>query len=73
MKKNEETPSLEEALNKLEKIVQDLELGQLSLDKSMDKFEEGVNLYKICRKSLESADKKIKILTEALKEKDWQE
>ncbi len=73
MKKNAETPTLEEALTNLEKIVQDLELGQLSLDKSMDKFEEGVKLYKICRQSLESADKKIKILTDALKEENWSE
>jgi len=73
MKKSTEAPSLEEALTNLEKIVQDLEHGQLSLDTSMKKFEEGVKLYKICRQSLESADKKIKILTDALKEEDWSE
>jgi exodeoxyribonuclease VII small subunit len=66
-------PSLEDALQNLEKIVQELEKGQLKLDESLEKFESGVKLYRICRESLELADKKIKTLTDELKEETWQE
>jgi len=66
-------PSLEDALQNLEKIVQELEKGQLKLDESLEKFESGVKLYRICRESLELADKKIKTLTDELKEETWEE
>jgi exodeoxyribonuclease VII small subunit len=73
-KPNEEsTPTLEEALQNLEKIVQELEKGQLSLDESLKSFESGVKLYRICRQSLDQAEKKIKILTDDLKEENWEE
>ena len=69
----ENTPGLEEALAKLEQIVQELEKGNLNLDDSLRSFETGVKLYKTCRQSLEGAEKKIKLLTEDLKEENWQE
>ena len=52
----------EEALKKLEDIVEELEGGELSLDKSLVKYEEGVGLLVTCRKKLEQAKKKIEIL-----------
>ena len=52
----------EDALNKLENIVDKFESGQLSLDEMMKKYEEGSELAKICLKQLELADKKIKVL-----------
>ncbi len=52
----------EEALKKLEKIVEDLEDGNLPLDKSLEKYEEGIRLSKMCAKKLEVAKKKVEIL-----------
>ena len=52
----------EEALKKLEKIVGDLEDGNLSLDDALDKYEEGIKLSKLCQKKLEVAKKKVEIL-----------
>ncbi len=69
----EASPALEIALQDLEKIVQELEKGQLSLDDSLKSFEHGVKLYRICRQSLEQAEKKIKVLTDDLKEENWEE
>ena len=52
----------EEALKKLEKIVEDLENGNLPLDKSLEKYEEGIKLSRFCAKKLEAAKKKVEIL-----------
>ena len=52
----------EEMMQELEQISQDLEKGDLSLDESMKKFEEGIALSKKCSEILETAEKKIKIL-----------
>lgn len=55
----------EDALKKLEKIVADLESGDLSLDDSLKKYEEGVKLAQFCSKKLESARKKVEILVKS--------
>ena len=52
----------EEALKKLEKIVADLEKGELSLDESLAKYEEGIKLSKICSRQLEAAKSKVELL-----------
>jgi len=52
----------EENMEKLEKIVQDLENGDLNLEAKIDKFEEGMELSKKCSEILEEAEKKITIL-----------
>jgi len=52
----------EEALKRLEKIVQDLEDGDLPLDEACEKYEEGIRLSRTCAKKLEMAKKKIEIL-----------
>ncbi|MFH1776002.1 MAG: exodeoxyribonuclease VII small subunit [Candidatus Omnitrophota bacterium] len=52
----------EDALKKLEKIVSDIESGNLSLDESIKKYEEGMKLAEICSKRLEAAQKRIEIL-----------
>ena len=52
----------EEAFKKLEKIVQDLEKGDLSLDESLKKYQEGIELSRVCSQRLENAKKKIDIL-----------
>lgn len=54
--------TFESKMQELEKIVSELENGELSLDESVSKFEEGMNLSKECNKILENAEKKITIL-----------
>jgi len=52
----------EEALKKLEKIVEDLEKGDFSLDEALKKYQEGLELSRLCSQRLESAKKKIDLL-----------
>lgn len=54
--------SFEEQMEQLEKIVEELEKGELSLEDSVSKFEEGIKISKQCNKTLEEAEKKITIL-----------
>ena len=56
--------SFEENMENLEKIVTELEKGDLNLDESIAKFEEGIKISKGCNKILEEAEKKITILLE---------
>ena len=52
----------EECLQRLEQIVQELEKGDVSLEKSLTLFEEGMQLSAACRKELEQAEGKVEIL-----------
>ena len=52
----------EDGLKRLERIVEELESGNLSLDDSLEKYEEGIKLSKACSKKLEIARKKVEIL-----------
>ena len=54
--------TFEEQMEALENIVNELEKGDLNLDESVTKFEEGMKLPKDCNKILEQAEKKITIL-----------
>ena len=54
--------AFEEAFKNLEKIVDQLESGQETLEKSLELFEEGIKLSEICRAKLDNADQKIKKL-----------
>lgn len=56
-------PSFEESLAHLEEIVGDLEEGRLGLEDSLLRFEEGVRLLRNCQSLLETAERKIEILT----------
>lgn len=62
-KKTEPAPTFEADLESLEKIVEELEEGGLSLDDSLKKFEEGMRLAQRCDKALNAAEKKIEVLT----------
>jgi len=53
----------EEALSRLEMIVNDLEKGGLTLEESLKKFEEGIKLSDYCVKKLEEVEKKIEVLS----------
>ena len=52
----------EDALKKLEKIVEDLEGGDLSLDDALKKYQEGIELARLCAQRLDNARKKIDVL-----------
>jgi len=54
--------TFEKAMEKLEKIVQELESSDLPLEKAIKKFEEGVQLSKFCSEKLDETEKKITIL-----------
>ncbi|HUW22811.1 MAG TPA: exodeoxyribonuclease VII small subunit [bacterium] len=62
-----EEMKFEEAISRLEKIVQQLEEGEKSLEGSLKLFEEGIKLSKFCSGKLEEAKKKIEILTKSEK------
>ena len=54
--------SFEKALEKLERIVDQLETGDLPLDNSLKKYEEGIKLVRACQQKLDKAKKKIETL-----------
>ena len=55
-------PKFEESLTRLEKIVDELEKGDIALEKSLSLFEEGIKLSGACRKELEDAEGKVEVL-----------
>lgn len=54
--------NLEKSLADLEAIVEELESGDLPLDKAMKKFEEGIKLTRGCQAALKEAEQKVEIL-----------
>ncbi len=53
---------LEKSLADLEDLVEELESGDLSLEKAMKKFEEGIKLTRGCQAALKEAEQKVQIL-----------
>ena len=64
MPKKVKKPSFEETLQRLETIVEKMESGEVTLEKSLDWFEEGMELIKSCRDELEQAEQKVQELVE---------
>lgn len=63
----------EASMRKLEAIVEELEKGNFTLEESLQKFEEGLELGKSCKAILDKAEAKVKMLVEergALREQD---
>ncbi len=54
--------SFEDSLNRLEKIVESLEQGQVPLDDALKLYEEGIQLSKACAEKLKAAEMRIKKL-----------
>lgn len=54
----------EDAMERLEQIVQNLERGDLSLEDSLTNFEEGMQLIKFSTKKLEEVEKKVNMLAQ---------
>ncbi len=56
--------SFEKALEKLEKVVAALESDELTLDKALKQFEEGMKLSRLCNQKLDETEKKISMILE---------
>ena len=54
--------TFEQSMKQLERIVQELEEGDLPLEKAIKKFEEGIKLTKLCSEKLDETEKKISVL-----------
>ncbi|MCB1762079.1 MAG: exodeoxyribonuclease VII small subunit [Gammaproteobacteria bacterium] len=57
-------PPFEQALSELEKLVESLERGEMSLEDSLQTFERGVELTRICQQSLKKAEQRVSILNQ---------
>lgn len=64
MPKKSSTTLFEDSLAELERVVNQLEQGDLSLEESLKAFERGVNLTRTCQKALQEAEQKVQILLE---------
>ena len=62
MAKKEKNQTFEDALSRLETLVEKMESGEGTLERSLDWFNEGMSLIKSCRQELESAEQKVKEL-----------
>lgn len=59
--------TFEKALDQLEKIVDNLESNELSLENALKKFEEGMKLSQFCAKKLDETERKISLIMEKSK------
>ena len=57
--------TFEGALEKLEQIVSEIEQGKVPLEKSIERYAEGIKLLKHCRAILQTAEKKIQLLSKS--------
>ena len=62
MSKKTETPTFEDAIDRIETILESMENGDTPLDELIAKFEEGSTLIKTCQKKLQEAELKIEKL-----------
>ena len=63
MKNNNEI-DLDQSFKKLDKIINDISSDSISIDKSIKLYEDGVNLLKNIKKSIDKVEKKIEVLSE---------
>ena len=62
MPEEKQAESFEASMEQLEKVVKELESGDLPLEKSLELFEKGMALSEICRKQLEDAETRVEAL-----------
>ena len=60
---NSKPKAFESSLEELERIVRELEQGELTLEKSLELFEQGVKLSRECQERLNQAERRIEMLT----------
>ena len=62
MAKKKTAPDFEKSLQTLEQLVEQMESGDLTLEKSLEAFEQGIRLTKECQQALREAEQKVQIL-----------
>ncbi|ROQ90800.1 exodeoxyribonuclease VII small subunit [Desulfosoma caldarium] len=62
--KRKKTENFEEAMKRLEQIVEKLEKGDMPLEQAIEAFTEGVGLVRLCHEKLEEAEKKVQKLVQ---------
>ena len=62
-KKDNDISSFENDLKSLQKILEDIEKDELSLEMMIKKYQEGIKISKKCQKTLQEAEQKIKEIT----------
>ncbi len=65
--------NLEKSLADLEDLVEELESGDLPLEKAMKKFEDGIKLTRGCQTALKEAEQKVEILLKSAGSEDLEE
>lgn len=68
MNEKKQELNFENALERLEKIVRALETGNISLEETIEKFEEGIRLLNFCQNKLTKAEERISVLIEVNEE-----
>lgn len=61
-KRGSKTPDFEGLLKELEDIVDKMEKGDLSLDESLQSFEQGIKLTRTCQQAIKDAEQKVDVL-----------
>ncbi len=64
MARKKQGVDFEAALEELEGLVERMEEGDLSLEESLKTYERGIELSRVCQKSLDAAEQRIRILSE---------
>lgn len=62
-KNDNQSPTLETAMQRISEIVSAMEDGDLPLEKLIDSYEEGIGLVKHCQEKLDAAEKRIQIIS----------
>ena len=60
----ENNMSFEDAVKKIEDIIKEMENGRLPLEQSLERFEDGIKLVKLCNTKLDNYEKKITLVIE---------
>jgi exodeoxyribonuclease VII small subunit len=58
----QQAPAFEASLEELERVVKELEKGELPLERSLELFERGMKLSSDCKKQLEEAETRVELL-----------
>lgn len=64
MTRKKTTSVFEDSMEELEKLVEQMEQGDISLEESLKAFERGIKLTRACQQSLQEAEQKVQILLE---------
>ena len=64
MTRTKNPDSFEQSLAELEKIVDAMEQGDISLEEALESFEKGIKLARTCQRTLSEAEQKVRILIE---------